>query len=126
MKHCCLWPPGRHDPINLARHDKIVCVQSLDLLAAQRDGRVTPAEADIGMMTFGFIQVTDVVNKAERFLKIAKAEVLFDVLYLRCLGIRLAPVNVRFGYITGYCGRSERCPLYPQNTDITECDWHVR
>jgi hypothetical protein len=29
-------------------------------------------------MTFGFSQVTDVANKAERFLKIAKAEVSFD------------------------------------------------
>src|SRR5215471_15912013 len=56
------------DPIDLARHDKIVLVQSLDLLGAQRDGRVTPAEADIGMMSFGFSQVTDVANKAERFL----------------------------------------------------------
>ena len=56
------------DPIDLARHDKIVLVQSLDLLSAQRDGRVTPAEADIGMMSFGFSQVTDVANKAERFL----------------------------------------------------------
>jgi hypothetical protein len=31
--------------IELARHDKIVLVQSLDLLGAQRDRRVTPAEA---------------------------------------------------------------------------------
>jgi len=29
-------------------------------------------------MTFGFSQVTGVANKAERFLKIAKAEVSFD------------------------------------------------
>jgi len=28
-------------PIDLARHDKIVLVQSLDFLGAQRDGRVT-------------------------------------------------------------------------------------
>ena len=39
--------------VDLARHDKIVLVQSLDLLGAQRDGRVTPAEADIGVMAFG-------------------------------------------------------------------------
>ena len=30
------------------------------------------------MMSFRFSQVTDVANKAERFLKIAKAEVSFD------------------------------------------------
>src|SRR4029077_20432300 len=29
-------------PIDLARHDKIVLVQSLDFLGAQRDGRVAP------------------------------------------------------------------------------------
>src|SRR6516225_11934080 len=65
-------------PINLARHDKIVLVQPLDLLGAQRDGRVTPAEADIGVMTLCFSQVTDVANKAERFLKVTEAESSFD------------------------------------------------
>src|SRR5262249_53765662 len=70
--------PAIEDPIDLACHDKIVLVQSLNLLGAQRDGRVTPAEADIGVMTFGFSQVTDAANKAERFLKIAEAEVSFD------------------------------------------------
>jgi len=65
-------------PIELARHDKIVLVQSLDLLGAQRDRRVTPTEADIGVMAFGFSQVTHVSNKAKRFLKIAEAEGSFD------------------------------------------------
>src|SRR5258708_13200070 len=35
--------------VDLARHDEIVLVQSLDLLRAQRNGRVTPAEADVGV-----------------------------------------------------------------------------
>ena len=65
-------------PVDLARHDKIVLVQSLDLLRAQRDGRVAPAEADkIRVMAFGFGRVT-YVSKAERFLKIAEAEGPFD------------------------------------------------
>ncbi len=59
---------------------KIVFVQSLDFLGAQRDGRVTPAEADIRMMTFGFSHVTRVSNKAKGFLKIAKAEGSFDTM----------------------------------------------
>src|SRR5207344_2904246 len=54
--------------------DKIVLMQSLDFLGAQRDGCVAPAEADIGMMAFGFSQITHVSNKVERFLEIAKAE----------------------------------------------------
>jgi len=66
------------DPIDLARHDKIILVQSLDLLGAQRDGRVTPTEADIGVVPFGFSQVADVANKVERFPKIAEAEGVFD------------------------------------------------
>ena len=57
-------------PIDLARHDKIVLVQPLDLLGAQRDGRVAPAEADIGMVAFCLSQVAHVSNKLERFLKI--------------------------------------------------------
>jgi hypothetical protein len=64
--------------IDLARHDKIVLVQALDLLGSQRDGRVTPAEADIRVMAFGLSQVTYVSNETERLLKIAKAEGSFD------------------------------------------------
>src|SRR5262249_54795681 len=71
--------PVEH-PIDLACHDKIVLVQSLDFLGAQRDGRVTPAEADIRVMAFGFSQVTHVLNKAKRFLKIAKAKASFDTM----------------------------------------------
>ena len=66
-------------PIDLARHDKIVLVQPLDFFSMQRDRRVTPTEADIGVMAFSFGQVADVSNKAERFLKIAKAEGSFDM-----------------------------------------------
>ena len=66
------------DPINLALHDKIVFVQPLNFLGAQRDGCVTPAEGDVWMMTFGFSQVTDVANKAERLLKVTEAESSFD------------------------------------------------
>ena len=65
-------------PIDLARHDKIVLVQSLDFLSAKRNGRVTPAETDIGVMAFGFSQVTNVSNKAKRFLKITKAKGSLD------------------------------------------------
>jgi hypothetical protein len=32
-------------PINLARHDEVVLMQSFDLLGAQRDSRTTPAES---------------------------------------------------------------------------------
>ena len=53
-------------------------MQSLNLLGAQRDGRITPAEADVWVMTFGFSQVTDVANKAERFLKIWEAKGSFN------------------------------------------------
>ena len=55
-----------------------VLVQSLDLLGAQRNARVTPAETDVGVVPFGFSQVADVANKAERFPKIAEAEGSFD------------------------------------------------
>ena len=58
--------------VDLARHDKIVLVQSLDLLGAQRDRRVTPAEADIGVMAFGFSQVTHGSNKPSASGKLRK------------------------------------------------------
>ena len=53
-------------------------MQSLDFLGAQRNGRVTPAKAYIGVMAFGFSQVTNVSNKAKRFLKITKAKGSLD------------------------------------------------
>jgi hypothetical protein len=64
--------PRTEDPINLARHDKIVLVQSLDLLGAQRDGRVTPAEADVGMMDLRFQ-----VNLADRRGELSSRRSLF-------------------------------------------------
>src|SRR5262249_50204951 len=39
---------------------------------------VAPAEADIGVMTFGFSQITHASNKSQRFLKIAEAKGAFD------------------------------------------------
>src|SRR5262249_57009437 len=53
------------DPIDLARHDKVVLVQSLDLFGAQRDVPVTPAEADIRGVPFGFSQVADVASNVD-------------------------------------------------------------
>jgi hypothetical protein len=34
----------------------------------------SPAEADIGLMAFGFSQITHLSNKVERFLEITKPE----------------------------------------------------
>jgi hypothetical protein len=39
-------------PINLARHDEVVLMQSFDLLGAQRDSSIAPAEADVRVMAF--------------------------------------------------------------------------
>ena len=38
-------------PIDLARHDEIVLVQSFYLLSAHGDDRVTPAEADVRVIS---------------------------------------------------------------------------
>jgi hypothetical protein len=54
-------------PINLARHDEVVPMQSFDLLGAQRDSRITPAEADVRVMAFRLGKLTDFLNKVERF-----------------------------------------------------------
>jgi hypothetical protein len=59
--------------VDLARHDEIVLVQSLDLLGAQGDGRVTPAEADVGVMAFGLGKLTDFPKNAERFPEIVES-----------------------------------------------------
>jgi hypothetical protein len=60
-------------PINLARHDEVVLMQSFDLLGAQRDSSITPAEADVRVMAFCLGKLTDILNKAECFPKIVDA-----------------------------------------------------
>ena len=52
------------DAIQLRGHDEVVLVQALDLLRLQRDRRVSPAEADVGMVTFGFRQVTSTLYES--------------------------------------------------------------
>src|SRR5262245_3921553 len=61
--------------VDLARHDEVVLVQSLDLFGAQGDGRVTPAEADIGVMAFGLGQLADALHEGERLPEIAESNV---------------------------------------------------
>src|SRR5260221_8728788 len=70
---CSRTPPIGH-AVDLARHDEIVLVQSLDLLRAQRNGRVTPAEADVGVMAFALGKLADPLHEGERFPEIAKSK----------------------------------------------------
>src|SRR5262245_37241558 len=84
------WKTGPGCPINrelsrpiehavdLARHDEIVLVQPLDLLGAQGDGRVTPAEADIGVMAFGLGELADPLHEGERLPEIAESKRALD------------------------------------------------
>jgi len=65
-------------PIDLTRHDEIVLVQSFDLLGAQGNRHITPAEVDVGVMAFGFGKLTDYLNKSERFPEIAESKGSLD------------------------------------------------
>src|SRR6266851_6806108 len=51
-------------PINLARHDEVVLMQSFDLLGAQRDSSMTPAEADVRVMAFCLGKLTNFHEEA--------------------------------------------------------------
>src|SRR5262245_47268546 len=64
--------------VDLARHDEVVLVQSLDLLGGERDGRVTPAEADIGVMAFGLGELPDPLHEAECLAEIAESKRALD------------------------------------------------
>ena len=64
--------------VDLARHDEVVLVQSLDLLGGERHARVTPAEADIGVMTFGLGELPDPLHEAECFPEIAESKRALD------------------------------------------------
>src|SRR5215467_10901280 len=60
--------PVEH-PIDLAGHNKIVLVQPLNLLGAQRDGRVTPPEAYVRMVPLDFSQLAAKLSAARKLLK---------------------------------------------------------
>src|SRR5207302_4280364 len=64
--------------VDLARHDEIILVQSLDLLGAQRDGRATPAETDIGVMAFGLGELADLLHEGKRFPEIVESKCALD------------------------------------------------
>src|SRR6516225_11005394 len=91
--------PVEH-PIDLACHDKIVLVQSLDFLGAQRDGRVTPTEADIGVMAFGLGKLADPLHEGKRFPEIAESKRALDAVgVIAQLPIRSLGLEVQ-GFIT--------------------------
>ena len=60
--------------IDLCGHDEIILVQSFDLVGLQRDCRITPAEADVGMMPFFFRQSANLVDEAERLTEVREFE----------------------------------------------------
>jgi len=76
--------PPSVNPVNLAGHDEVVLVQSLDLLGLQRDRRIAPTETDVRMMAFGFCEFAHLLNKGERLPEIAKAESSLDEAAFLC------------------------------------------
>src|SRR5215471_19612855 len=64
--------------VDLARHDEVVLEQSLDLLGGERDGRVTPAEADIRVMTFGLGELPDPLHERKCLAEITESKRAFD------------------------------------------------
>jgi hypothetical protein len=48
-------------------------MQSFDLLGAQRDSRITPAEADVRVRAFCLGKLTDFLNKSSASLKIVES-----------------------------------------------------
>src|ERR1700737_564819 len=110
------------DAIELCRHDEIVLVQSLDLLGVQRDPGVTPAESDIGMVSFGFGERGRALDKSESL-----GEVLepigsldpFGVIDKRPVGrLRMISCGLRFGE-RRYAAAAWRATL------LGECYWHL-
>src|SRR5437763_1059994 len=61
------------DAVELRRHDEIVFVQPFDLLCAQRDRRIAPAEADVRMMAFRLGHRGGAFDKGERLGEILEA-----------------------------------------------------
>jgi hypothetical protein len=52
------------EAVELGGHDEVVLVQALDLLGPQRDRRVAPAEADVGVVPLRLGQFAARATKA--------------------------------------------------------------
>jgi len=60
--------------VQLRRHYEVIFVQALDLLRLQRDRGVSPAEADVGVVTFSFGEVANTLRKGKRLGEIFELE----------------------------------------------------
>src|ERR1700693_1601342 len=58
------------EAVDICRHDKIVLVQPLDLLGAQRHRRITPAERDIGVVHLGLGEGGSLFDEGKSFAEI--------------------------------------------------------
>ena len=67
-------------PIDFARHDEIILMQSFYLLGAQGNRHITPTEVDVGVMAFGFGELTDPLRKGARFSEIAESKGPLDAM----------------------------------------------
>ena len=66
--------------IHLGRHNEVVLMQALDLLRLQGDRRISPAEGDVRMVSFGFRQITSTLYEGKRLCKILKLKCSLDPL----------------------------------------------
>src|SRR6202048_3207823 len=66
------------DAIDSAGHDEIVFMQPLDLLRAQGNRRIAPAETDIRMVALCFRELADALHEAQRLAKVTKPEAPLD------------------------------------------------
>jgi len=68
------------EPVDLGRQDEIVLVQPFDLLRPQRNRHVPPSEGDIGVVTFAFGELTNLLHEAQCFAEIPELEGPLDPL----------------------------------------------
>ena len=58
-------------------------MQAFDLRGAQRDSRITPAEADLRVMAFHLGKLTNFLNEVERFPEIVESNGPLDTVAAR-------------------------------------------
>jgi hypothetical protein len=65
--------------VGFGRHDKIVFMQTLDLVGVKNDFTVAPAKGDIRVMHFLFGKLANFVDKIKRGLKIIETVIAADL-----------------------------------------------
>ena len=85
---------GRSEPVNLCGHDEVAFRKTVDLVSPQGNSHLAPGKKDVGMVSFGFGDLSHAVHKSEGLLEIGKAEFPLEMMFVCDRPVRDSQVKI--------------------------------